>query len=544
MASQDTFAERSYPNLLALTSSLSLAYVVIVAIYRLFFHPLASFPGPLWARLTVFPSWWHTRTGDRHIWLYSLQEKYGSEFRYRPDSVVINTPSAFKKIFGPKGNVKKSGYYEVWPRNVDSINTWSSTKISVHARKRRVLNYAFSEAALKDAEVFLHSNIDRWLELIGNLPPTKGEWTSSIDMCDWMNWLVFDILGDLCFGKCFNMKEPGSNLRHVPEIMASFLELLHNIAFSPIGSFWVWMKPRGLNKLLTVASPPVVVKWQDFVTQCLEDRSKDEQELEKNPKPEGKVRKDFFHWLYKAVDPETGKRGYDLEELFAECELLTIAGSDTTSVVLSAAFFYLARRPSVQAKLAQEILSTFSSYDEIKSGSKLISCKYLTAFLQEAMRMTPPVAAEPSREVLPGGTTVGDHYIPAGLHVSTGLYCLSYNSNIYPEPFNFRPERWIVDESGEEGSSAESVALAENGFCAFSFGTRGCVGKNLAWLEMRLVMAKTLWRYETRADPTSKLGSGDKNGKPGRQTEDQYQTWDMFVANRKGPVVQMRKRQH
>lgn len=285
----------------------------------------------------------------------------------------------------------------------------------------------------------------------------------------------------------------------------------------------------------------MVVKWQDFVADCLAKRTIIEQEQEKNPKPDAEVRKDFFHFLFKAVDPETGKRGYDLNELYAECELLTIAGSDTTSVVMSAAFFYLARRPEIQAKLAQEIRATFSSYNEIKSGMKLSSCKYLTAFLQEAMRMTPPVAADPSRQVLPGGTTVEGHYIPEGLHVSTGLYCLSYNENAFPEPFKFRPERWIVGE-GDSGSSAESVALAENAFCAFSTGSRGCVGKNLAWLEMRLVFAKTLWALEVKADPTNKLGGGDPAGKPGRQCADQYQIYDMFVSNRKGPIVQVKKR--
>jgi cytochrome P450 len=315
------------------------------------------------------------------------------------------------------------------------------------------------------------------------------------------------------------------------------------IAFGPLSGLWVWLKPRGLDKLLAVASPPVVVKWQDFVAKCLEERTIMEQEQEKNPKPDAEVRKDFFHWLFKAVDPETGKRGYDLDELYAECELLTIAGSDTTSVVMSAAFFYLARRPDVQAKIAQEVRATFSSYSEIKSGTKLSNCKYLTAFLQEAMRMTPPVAAEPAREVLPGGTTVDGHYFPAGLQLSTGLYCLSYNENAYPEPFKFRPERWIVGE-GDEGSSPESVALAENAFCAFSYGSRGCIGKNLAWLEMRLVMAKTLWQFEIKADASNKLGGGDAAGKPGRQAEDQYQIYDMFVAGRKGPMVQMRKQSH
>lgn len=278
------------------------------------------------------------------------------------------------------------------------------------------------------------------------------------------------------------------------------------------------------------------------MAKCLDDRSRTEQALVANSKPDSPVRKDFFHWLFKAVDPETGERGYDLDELYAECELLTIAGSDTTSVVLSAAFFYLICNPEIQEKLATEIQQTFNSYSDIISGPALTNCKYLTAFLKEALRMTPPVAAEPSREVLAGGTTIGEHYIPEGLHVSTGLYCLSYNSHIYPQPFKFNPQRWIVDPSLKEGVTAEQVTQAEDAFCAFSTGSRGCVGKNLAWLEMRLVLAKTLWKFEVLADPASKLGGGDREGKEGRREEGQYQIWDMFVANRKGPMLSVRKR--
>jgi hypothetical protein len=66
-----------FPSLWVLATSTALCYVVYTVIYRLYFHPLAKFPGPFWARLSVFPSWWHTRKGDRHIWLYSLQEEYG-----------------------------------------------------------------------------------------------------------------------------------------------------------------------------------------------------------------------------------------------------------------------------------------------------------------------------------------------------------------------------------------------------------------------------------------------------------------------------------
>jgi hypothetical protein len=70
------------------------------------------------------------------------------------------------------------------------------------------------------------------------------------------------------------------------------------------------------------------------------------------------------------------------------------------------------------------------------------------------------------------------------------------------------------------------------------------VGKNLAWVEMRIVIAKTLWRFVVKKDPTSNLGGGSENGKPSRRVRDQYQTWDCFVASRQGPMVQLAERKH
>jgi cytochrome P450 len=246
--------------------------------------------------------------------------------------------------------------------------------------------------------------------------------------------------------------------------------------------------------------------------------------------------------LWEAKDPETGKR-LSIAELNSECELLVLAGSDTTATVISALLFYLIRNKHVQEKLANEILTTFSSYDDIKAGTKLLSCRYLTAFLQEGMRMAPPFGANAIREVLQGGITVQGRYLPKGTRVSTATWAMQYNSTYFPEPTQFCPERWIV---GEQGSTEESVALAESAFCAFSTGPRGCVGRNMAWLEMRIVLAKLVWRFEVRQHPSGgNLGGGNpSSGEWGRKCEDQYQTWDISVADRKGPLVQLRERIH
>lgn len=70
--------------------------------------------------------------------------------------------------------------------------------------------------------------ISRWIELFKTQAneAAEGNWSKSLNMAHEVNYLVFDVLGDLCFGKEFRMKEPESDLKHVPELIASFLELL------------------------------------------------------------------------------------------------------------------------------------------------------------------------------------------------------------------------------------------------------------------------------------------------------------------------------
>lgn len=222
-----------------------------------------------------------------------------------------------------------------------------------------------------------------------------------------------------------------------------------------------------------------------------------------------------------------------------ECELLIVAGADTTATVLAGLFFYLVHNPEVQERVAKEICLEFSNINEIVAGSRLHGCQYLRAVISEGLRLCPPVAAELPRTVLPGGTVADGQFFPPGTDLSVCTYCLGLNEDVFPEAFRFRPERWMKDEPG---SSEESVKLAESGLSAFWAGTRGCVGKNLAWMEMSLVIARAVFSFQMRRDPSSNLGGGDPNGKAGRQNPEHYQTFDAFVAMRDGPLVQFKER--
>ncbi len=202
--------------------------------------------------------------------------------------------------------------------------------------------------------------------------------------------------------------------------------------------------------------------------------------------------------------------------------------------------FYIVRNARVYKTLTDEIRSTFTTVDEIRWGPELSSCKYLRACLDESLRMSPPVPSELNREVLPGGIKIEGNMIPGGINVGTPLYSLHHNELAFPDPFLFRPERWIVSDS----NSAAAVAAAEQSFAPFSAGPRACVGKNLAYLELMVTMGTLLYRADARvsANGGGEVGQGAPGLMWGRRHEGQFQIKDMFIAKEDGPVVQFKRR--
>ncbi|KAI8416316.1 hypothetical protein FOFC_02625 [Fusarium oxysporum] len=89
----------------------------------------------------------------------------------------------------------------------------------------------------------------------------ERQWSCSLHMARWADRLVFDTLGDLCFGEFFGMKEHDSELRHIPPTIKDFISTILPIANSPFTSLCAWLKPRGLDYLLAAAAPPAMSKW-------------------------------------------------------------------------------------------------------------------------------------------------------------------------------------------------------------------------------------------------------------------------------------------
>lgn len=203
--------------------------MIISTVYNIFFHPLAHVPGPLLARASGLPSWYFAYRGDRHVWLWRQFQIYGSKIRPEPSTVLFCDPEAYADIYNHKANLRRSDFYTAWRRNDRDKTTLNTVDVSEHARKRKLLNLAFTDKTVRAASEFVITHVDRWNNLL--VDGADSDWSSPMDLTEKMDYLIFDIMGDLCFGKSFDIKEPGDNpLRAVPHNIAEYMKFYYPVS--------------------------------------------------------------------------------------------------------------------------------------------------------------------------------------------------------------------------------------------------------------------------------------------------------------------------
>jgi len=521
------------------TFALVLVLILSDVLYNVYLHPLRNVPGPFWARASAIPSWYHTTQGKRHIWLWQLFQIYGKRIRVAPNLVLFCDPDAHAAIYGMKSNVRRSTFYLGLTKNYREKTTLNTIDPAEHAQRRKMLNTCFTDNSVNAVSALIGQQIDRLHQILLDEHDSTTDWSASVDLGEKIDHLAFDIMGDISFGRSFNIKEPGDNpLKAVPHNIVQYLKFYYPMCRSPFLSLIIWLKPHGLDWLMELLTPRPVKQFNDFIFDSV--RSRVELYKKEGNVNENKGRQDMLYFLCKAQDPSTGKSAYAEEELRAEASLLVIAGSDTTSASLGSIFWYLMRAPRCYQKLVDELERTFTSAADVVYGSKLMSCTYLRACIDEGMRFVPPGPCEPPREVLAGGLDVLHEHYPEGTIVGTAPWCDSFNVDVYGDPTVFRPERWIANE--DAGVTKEMVAAIRTNFHPFLTGPGSCAGKNIALAEILLFVSRTLLRFDLRKAPGSTAGEGKSELGWGERDRNQLQVVDAYISLKQGPEVQFRKR--
>jgi cytochrome P450 len=273
-------------------------------------------------------------------------------------------------------------------------------------------------------------------------------------------------MADLSFNESLGMLESSSYTPWVPLIMGAVKQFQKTVAIRDINSVTSYL----INKLMEL--PAVRSQgWKHFNYAA---ERVDRRLAKPSDRPD----------LWSKIIANGGlTRGEQHSTAF----IFMLAGTETTSTLLSGTTYWLLREPEILAKLVAEIRSAFTSIPEM-TMEKLARLKYLDAVMHEALRMYPPVSATLPRLVPRGGAEVSGTFLPEGVSVGVHQYAAYHSPLNFKDPDLFRPQRWM----GEEKYADDQLACVE----PFSVGPRNCIGKNLAYHEYRMIIAATLLHYD------------------------------------------------
>ncbi|KAI5918191.1 cytochrome P450 [Camillea tinctor] len=451
------------PGVTALTAAVAivLVYFASSALYSLYFHPLHTYPGPKLCAITRMPYWIACLNGNQVRWMTKLHRTYGTIVRFGPDDLSYSDGRAWKDIYGAskgsKENKKDPKYNNPSPNGVEHILIINDRER--HAAVRRVFSPAFSEKALKAQESLFQGYSDKMVAV--------ARQKKTLNMTQLYNFTTFDVMADLAFGQS--------------------LGLLEGEDPSWVATIFQWL--RCLPLLQFIQYYPLIEKIYNLV----------------EPKSIAKMRLDHFHHTTSRVDKRL-KEGSDKQDLWKfvidsnqlsladmhiNAELFMAAGTETTSSLLTGLTYYLTKNPDKTKILTDEIRSRFKSNEEI-TFEALAALPYLNACIREGLRIYPPVPSSVPRIIPEGGNFVLGKWLPAGTRVSVHQTATYRSPANFKNPDQYVPERWLGSPEYKDDNRESHQP--------FSVGPRNCLGMNMAWHEMRLLISKILFNFDIETD--------------------------------------------
>ena len=270
---------------------------------------------------------------------------------------------------------------------------------------------------------------------------------------------------DVIMQTVFGMAE-GDRFQQLKQLLASMADLFQSPLSSSILFFPI------LQKDLGAWSP-----WGNFVRERQQlDRLIYTEIAERRSQPEGD-RIDILSLLMAARD-ETEQPMTD-KELRDELMTLLFAGHETTATAISWALYWVHHLSAVRSKLLLELATLSDTPDPME----IFRLPYLTAVCNETLRIH-PIAMLTFARIVQEPITLLNHCLEPGNAVVGCIYLLHQREDLYPNPKQFKPERFLDRQ------------FTPYEFMPFGGGARRCIGEALAMFEMKLVLATILSRYE------------------------------------------------
>ncbi|KAF2139782.1 uncharacterized protein K452DRAFT_327762 [Aplosporella prunicola CBS 121167] len=440
-------------------------------IYNLYIHPLRSYPGPLLCRASSIPRIWHRLVGTNLYHAHQAHQKYGPVVRLSPTELSNITSGtwddAYSNLNGYTALPKEPAFIMPvagLPRGV--VQTIDGLE---HVRQRRAFAPAFTTAALRKQETMILTHMRKLIDRLQRACK-HGNGETVENMADLFNFMSFDVMSELVFGKPLGLLDAGVYSPWADNVFAVFrASSIHGIV-----CYYAPLLRRLMMRVL--ASKRMVGKRDEHLSYSADLVNQRLEQGENTGLP------DIWTLVGKKRDALT--RG----EVHINACIFMTAGTETTATALCGVVWYLATHQEQLNTLTREVRS-MSVEEEPFTMQTLARLPYLNAVINESLRLYPPTPDMLYRIVPKGGTVICGKQVPTGTAVGIHQWPAYHSALNFHRPDEFIPERWLQTAEGEFANDDRKI------FHPFSRGPRNCIGKDLALHEIRLALAQVLSHF-------------------------------------------------
>ncbi|GAA6040777.1 hypothetical protein JCM8097_003295 [Rhodosporidiobolus ruineniae] len=356
-------------------------------------------------------------------------------------------------------------------------------------RHRRIAVSSFSEANTAKVWEASVKVADEWGAMLAEQEKEGKTIVKGVD--DFFGPLFLRIIGEAAFGLDFplpsantasNLAVSSGNGQTFSFAEANKIVLREGVLTAVLPP---WAMRLSVPKITRVRTG--FEQFEGHLKKILSDRREELQHEEG-----GEEKHDLLSAIVRANMREEGKNRLTDQELLSDAYIFEVAGHETSSNALAGLFVLLALYPEHQEPIVDEVKAYLSSspHRPFAYPEAYNSLSTTLATVQEGLRLVGPVAATSKATtadvVLEARTMIGEKrqiVVPAGVAVKEGIIASHYSPLDWPDPFEFKPSRFLSKDWDSES------------FVPFSSGLRGCIGKNFAMAEMVVLLALTLLRF-------------------------------------------------
>ncbi|KAF2727369.1 putative benzoate 4-monooxygenase cytochrome P450 [Polyplosphaeria fusca] len=461
------------------------AYLIVslvTAFTNIHAHPLSGFPGPRMRAAFEFPNIWSNLKGFGNKDTKRLHDRYGHVVRIAPNTLSFNTARAWQDIYGLKKDrtelAKDPNYYIKGPA-VQIVNADQKE----HVRIRKLLAPAFSDTALLEQEPLLNHYFNLLVQKLDE--KIDGPANGRVDLMSQYNFLAFDIIGDLALGEPFGALENGENhawMRNFFEGIKFLGVIRFAMAYPVVGLFF---------QLLQRLKPSFAEK---RIAHLAFTKKKVDERLDRITD-----RKDFLQYILQGGKDRQNSLSH--LEILGNSRVLLTAGSETTATQLCGATWFLLNNLITLQRAQSEVRKAFKNAEDItlRSVSAPGTLPFLNAVIEETLRCYPSIPSTLPRVTAAGGAIIDGHFVPENTSVGVHQWSANRSSSNFGAAESFIPERWLLEEAPSLCANDQKDAMQP-----FSLGPRGCLGKSLAYFEIRSVLSRVLWHFDLELEDESR----------------------------------------